>query len=529
MSVQVKGCATCGQVNPSSSGFCPVCGAPLSDVPASLAPWTVRTEFPPLPEVLTRRRRRRLENEGQGVGFAWVGFAFIGFPVLLGARTGIMGGCAAIGVGLVLLGYWMMRRDAHSVAVTGVVTNLLAILTLTAIVAKLLTSGGPTPVPIDVESAAVSLSPTAGVAAPSPSAVIDHGSVPMFRGNAAHTGVNTGPGPENAVIRGWRNNTSGTVYVSPAIDDGRVYLGTKTGFLIALDEGSGNELWRTNLQGDIVRSSPAVIDGNVLVGVDRTFYSVDGATGQPRWAVETPLIGASSPTVDGGVIFLGFPTGAIYALNADTGANLWHMQAEGAILASPTLAGNLVVVGTDAGKVYGLDRATGQSLWKFDASGSIYGSAAFAAGTVYVTTSGDAGRFTIAIDSATGRQQWSYPAGGKASPTVVDGIVLVADTDGGLYALDPSNNGDPRWLFPTGHSIDVAPVVANGTAYVASGSTLIAVDLASRSESWRYAVGYRIEASPVVVDGRVIVVGGDGNVDALVGASLTPVASPAPV
>ncbi|MCZ6509835.1 MAG: PQQ-binding-like beta-propeller repeat protein [Alphaproteobacteria bacterium] len=81
---------------------------------------------------------------------------------------------------------------------------------------------------------------------------------PMFRGNAANTGVSTGAaagdiGKEPKFL--WRFDTGGVVESSPAIADGVLYQGTFNRALFALDATSGRELWRFRVGGLLRRLS----------------------------------------------------------------------------------------------------------------------------------------------------------------------------------------------------------------------------------------------------------------------------------
>ena len=60
----------------------------------------------------------------------------------------------------------------------------------------------------------------------------------MFRGNAAGTGEQPGPGPEGDPVLLWQFDTDGRVDSTPAVVDGVVYVGSSDGALYAV--GSDN-------------------------------------------------------------------------------------------------------------------------------------------------------------------------------------------------------------------------------------------------------------------------------------------------
>lgn len=521
MSISIKVCSSCGQINPAASLFCPTCGSALASIPATAAPWTFAGSFPPQPEALRPVRPRRRISNGQGSGLAWLGFILVLGPIVVGARGSILAASWSVGLLLALAGFWRMRRDRHTLERAGFVTNAAAVLTLAAIVFKLIDStdasdsAAPPPLPTTVE--ATSTSDSNGTPNTMPASISGSSTVAMFRGDPAHTGAMAGPGPAGRIYRAWRFDAGGEIYSSPAVADGLVYVGSKSGFLYALDERSGAERWRKDLGEYIVRSSPAVVDGAVYIGGGYSLFALDAAFGKDVWKGIIPFAGPSSPTVLDGVVYIGSQGGGVYAFDVATGKQLWRFQAEGLIFSSPAVVGGSVFIGTDSGKVYALNAASGQASWTKTVDGGVYASPAVANGLVYVTSKGPNGQFVQALAAKGGDKQWSYAAGGESSAAVSAGAVIVTGADGGVYAFDAAAGGDPKWLFPTGAATGASPAVADGVVYIASGRTLFAVDERTGAEKWRYAAGYTIETSPVVVDGLVLIGGRDGFLDAIAG------------
>src|SRR5215217_2424892 len=110
----------------------------------------------------------------------------------------------------------------------------------------------------------------------------------MFRGNAARTGDQPGPGPVGEPVLHWRFHAGDIVSSSPVLAGGVLYVGSgsfaaRTGTLYAIDAANGTERWSVNLTG-FVTSSPAVANGLVYAGsMDGGFVAVDAATGAERW------------------------------------------------------------------------------------------------------------------------------------------------------------------------------------------------------------------------------------------------------
>ena len=102
---------------------------------------------------------------------------------------------------------------------------------------------------------------------------------PMFRLDLRHTAaLGVGDLELNPQLV-WRFNTGDVVESSPAVVDGVLYEGTFNRALFALDVDTGQELWRFPV-GGLLRASPAVVDGTVYFGADdNRFYALEAATG----------------------------------------------------------------------------------------------------------------------------------------------------------------------------------------------------------------------------------------------------------
>src|SRR5262249_48622573 len=72
--------------------------------------------------------------------------------------------------------------------------------------------------------------------------------------------------------------------------------------------------------GDINESAAAIDGGTVYVGSGKSeHFALDLNSGQAKWRYKTPeAIGESSPTVGGGLVFVGDLSGIFHAVNAAT-------------------------------------------------------------------------------------------------------------------------------------------------------------------------------------------------------------------
>src|SRR5882724_9258268 len=105
---------------------------------------------------------------------------------------------------------------------------------------------------------------------------------PMFRGGPALLGVAAVKLPKDIALL-WSFKTQGPVKSSPAIVDGRVFIGSDDGHLYAMDLKTGVKLWDFKTDA-AVESSPLVLNGTVFFGsTDASLYAVETASGKLRW------------------------------------------------------------------------------------------------------------------------------------------------------------------------------------------------------------------------------------------------------
>ena len=168
---------------------------------------------------------------------------------------------------------------------------------------------------------------------------------PMFRANPARTGVFPSNGPTTMNELMWKFKTGNEIASSPAVAGGVVYVGSREGWLYAVDAKTGQEKWSFNT-GSEVFSSPAVADGIVYVGMSEfgpsPLYALDVKTGQEKWSFQTNGLVNSSPAVADGVVYVGSNDGRLYALDATTGEEKWRFKTGGPVASSPAIAGGVV-------------------------------------------------------------------------------------------------------------------------------------------------------------------------------------------
>jgi outer membrane protein assembly factor BamB len=299
-------------------------------------------------------------------------------------------------------------------------------------------------------------------------------------------------------------------------------------------------------------------DGSDLVAVvgfgfdpGGQIVSLDPATGEVRWQVDTPESASGDPIVSEGIVYAGMGNlvgggAAVYALDAATGAELWRTDVENRELpATPidaiTLANGTLFVNRGDAVLLALDAATGELRWEVDLQKPSRGAPFVDGETVYVSTGFDGARI-FAFDAATGEERWSVedPANPVTGPVLAGELVYVPDVNGQMVAFD-SATGEERWRATAGAYDEATdtyprpglPLVSGGTLYVSSngfaGAYTTALYATTGEELWSVPTGDFSAGAPTLNDG-VLLVGSDTGdligLDPTTGAELWRVAVP---
>ena len=339
---------------------------------------------------------------------------------------------------------------------------------------------------------------------------------PMFRHDPCHTGISSFYAPSTNNIL-WKTGSTGNVVFSPAIADGKVYFGGCGGFMYCLDAGDGTFKWSQNFGGCLC-SSPAVASvGGILsvyFGQGINITCCNANSGVVLWTYLTgsgsPI--CSSPTIDGGYLYIGAPDGKVYCLDAATGKKNWIVQTGWPIYySSPAVYGGKVYINI-AGRVFCLDAANGNLLWVKIYGGTTDTSPAISNNRLYV---GDANGRLYCLDIANkGNILWNYQTGDtiSSSPAIARtnigrNMVIFGSDDDKVYCLD-ADTGGFFWSYQTGGPIGLSSPAADKNAYeTVIGSTdgrVYCLDWWGKVV-WSYNTGAPIIGSPAIYGNRVYI------------------------
>ena len=285
---------------------------------------------------------------------------------------------------------------------------------------------------------------------------------------------------ESGAIK-WKYTTAEPIVSSAAVANGLVYFMGSDGGLYALATATGTPKWRFLTSGerrleakglhgltpaaqnipdpmDLFLSSPAVFNGRVYVGSsDGHVYALDALTGIVSWSFATGDIVHASPTVANNTIYIGSWDSYFYAIDADNGTEKWRFKAgedpvehnQVGFQSSAAVVANTVYVGCRDGHVYAIDAATGRKVWEYSTSQSwVNSTPAVRDGVVYVGTS-DTHRF-LALDAKTGHLRFVSDAQALifGSAAIAGDLAYIGTFAGRLLAFD-LKSGALAWEFRT--------------------------------------------------------------------------------
>jgi outer membrane protein assembly factor BamB len=363
----------------------------------------------------------------------------------------------------------------------------------------------------------------------------------------------------------WSYETGNAVWSSPAVANGKVFIGSYDKKVYALEEKTSDEEWEEKSEkerkqerevwkfetGGCVESSPFVADGKIFIGSwDHKVYALDEETGNLIWSYKTGGEVCSSPMVANGTVFVGSNDHKVYALSEEDGKLIWEFETDDAVYSSPTVADGKVFIGSDDCKIYALDvngTADGDQglededteggadvIWYFETGDCVECRPAVANGKVFVS-SWDHKIYALDINGAADGDQglkdkdkdvengadviWEYETGDEiwSSPVVVDSRVFIGSFDHKVYALD-EESGEVIWSYKTDGEIYSSPAVSNGIVFIGSEDCKVyALDESSGEVKGVYKTETEgvIRSSPAVSEGVIFVGSFDGKVYAL--------------
>jgi polyvinyl alcohol dehydrogenase (cytochrome) len=329
-------------------------------------------------------------------------------------------------------------------------------------------------------------------------------------------------------------------YSQPTVAAGRVYVGSETGLVYAIDARSGCYHWAfladASVRSGIVVGSSDYTSGGALIyfgDVRATVYAVDALTGTLAWRQKVDNHSMSritgTPTLAAGKLYVpvsgvgeeaqaGNPNyeccsfrGSVVAVDAHTGTIHWKAW---------SIAEESRKVGT---KPNGLDRyaPAGASIWSAPTVDLARGAVYVGTGNGFTQPAADTTDAVLAFSIKDGSLLWKHQltegdaiGGGPnfdiGSSTILrklasgKSVVVVGQKSGDVYALDPDNKGAEVWKVTLSKGalwggiewgmaaddefvyvpISDFPMIDNGKPPTPEAGLLVALRLDTGQQSW---------------------------------------------
>lgn len=266
----------------------------------------------------------------------------------------------------------------------------------------------------------------------------------------------------------------------PGAGDGLVVVGGLDGDVVALDAATGAQKWTAKVNNEVL-AAPAIGQGMVLVRSNEGRVSAfDAQTGERRWFWNHDLPsltvrGNDAPLIAPGLVFVGNDDGTLSALSITDGRPLWEqavaevdgrseLERMADIDGTPALDGTTLYASSFKKNTIAIDGPSGRPLWSSDRGGA--GRVGVASDRVVVS---DPTGTVWALDKASGSAFWQQGklARRNLSAAAVQGdYAVVGDFDGYLHWMR-LDNGEFAVRSRTGGSpVRAAPVVVDGILLV---------------------------------------------------------------
>lgn len=333
------------------------------------------------------------------------------------------------------------------------------------------------------------------------------GDWPTFRGKAQNTGVAHSPLSSNLSVK-WTYETGSSVESTAAVVGDRVYVGTMTGALLALDLTTGRMRWKYLTGGHGISAAPLVRGTRVYVGDEGgTFHSVNAINGMGDWTFQTGDKITSSAIYADGSVFFGSYDNNLYRLHANTGREIWRFEAEAQVHCTPTEAGGLVMIAGCDGLLRMIDRSTGEEKRSVILGGNFAGAAAYAAGAVYLGSMD--GRYW-GVRLADAQILWEKAEPSRtgaiyAAPAVIGDAVIFASRSDTVFRANRAT-GEIEWTTHTRSDVNSSPVInGNHVIFGSSDGNIYRVGLSNGQKAWSFNASSPISASPAVGQRRLVI------------------------
>jgi outer membrane protein assembly factor BamB len=247
----------------------------------------------------------------------------------------------------------------------------------------------------------------------------------------------------------WKYQTQKPIsHSNPLFESDKIFVGDDSATLYALNSKTGKLIWKKFLDAEVIHSSPAFYKGIVFVGTEGSgrsnvlpshLFAVDAETGNGVWIFQVDFISGKlnlvhgTPAISDNVVYFGSENGYFYALTYDSGELIWKNKIAvgdkfmGGVSAPPALSEEKIFVTTWESKLFSLEQKTGEIAWQktFDESGQGGDAAAITGNGMVCITI--KGKFSC-LNENNGEIVWQKEFFG-GTPAAASGLLIVSNME----------------------------------------------------------------------------------------------------
>lgn len=204
----------------------------------------------------------------------------------------------------------------------------------------------------------------------------------------------------------WKKRIEGVFTSEITVHQTRLYVGTEEGELLALDQKSGDVLWRFKTGGPI-RARAVVFEEEIILGsADGNLYFLD-FSGRQRGVVAIGSPIRVPPLVDDRRIFLGAEDFMVRSIDLKTKKTKWKVKLGGRVLSPPRTDDKRLLFIASNSVLHCLNKKRGDILWWRNIPSRSSYDLEFADNQVLVTSFSS---FTVGFNRENGRELGRYEA-----------------------------------------------------------------------------------------------------------------------
>ena len=291
----------------------------------------------------------------------------------------------------------------------------------------------------------------------------------------------------------WSYQAGEPIECFPAAREDRVYVGTRSGVVYAVDRRSGAKVWEFEVDFKMDVTGGLGLWNNLLYfgSSNGLLYVLNAQTGALVRKIANatkdlqPITSAPSRITDRPITFVNCGSKSLSAVNISTGEVVWVKYfKQRRLVGQPLAVRDHVYVTTDTGTFLKISQLSGEiekTIVISDPSlahpGQVHGQRAYFF---------DGGHNVRALDIVTSSELWTYAVkDGITAPLTVDSDHVVVPTRSEIFCLSAS--GEPSWRVMVQDEITTQGTIFRDTYICGTRKgRVLCLDLASGTVLWSY-------------------------------------------